>query len=79
MSGDDNSGDVEYDVISLSSDEEVIPMCPICYEDETDDERLVPLYCTHRFHNDCAVNWLRLNGTCPVCRMVYTEIRLHDD
>ena len=69
------SEDDESEVITLSSDDEEISKCIICYEEETSDEKLVPLYCTHKFHNDCANNWLRLDGSCPVCRMVFSNIR----
>ncbi|EYU32242.1 hypothetical protein ABFS82_02G174700 [Erythranthe guttata] len=43
--------------------------CPICLVDyhPRDTLRCIPL-CDHCFHSDCVDEWLRLNGTCPVCR-----------
>ncbi|KAL6495573.1 hypothetical protein OROGR_030136 [Orobanche gracilis] len=43
--------------------------CPICLVDyhPKDTLRCIP-QCEHCFHSDCVDEWLRLNGTCPVCR-----------
>lgn len=43
--------------------------CPICLVDyhPKDTVRCIP-ECEHCFHSDCVDEWLRLNGTCPVCR-----------
>ncbi|CAK9140512.1 unnamed protein product [Ilex paraguariensis] len=43
--------------------------CPICLSDYRAKEtvRCIP-ECEHCFHADCIDEWLRLNGTCPVCR-----------
>ncbi|KAL8494920.1 hypothetical protein ACS0TY_019186 [Phlomoides rotata] len=43
--------------------------CPICLGDyhPKDTVRSIP-ECEHCFHSDCVDEWLRLNGTCPVCR-----------
>jgi hypothetical protein len=43
--------------------------CPICLEPYQDDERLMVLACTHRFHWDCAKRWLTERATCPICRL----------
>ncbi|KAK9279358.1 hypothetical protein L1049_013037 [Liquidambar formosana] len=44
--------------------------CPICLSEYRTKEtlRCIP-ECKHCFHADCIDEWLRLNGTCPVCRM----------
>lgn len=39
--------------------------CVICLE-EWELSREMP--CGHRFHGDCVERWLRLSGSCPVCR-----------
>ncbi|KAK4435471.1 putative RING-H2 finger protein ATL21B [Sesamum alatum] len=43
--------------------------CPICLSDYQPKERLRSLpECNHYFHADCIDEWLKLNGTCPLCR-----------
>ncbi|XP_038708681.1 putative RING-H2 finger protein ATL21A [Tripterygium wilfordii] len=43
--------------------------CPICLSEYKSNETLRCLPgCKHCFHADCIDEWLRLNGTCPVCR-----------
>ncbi|KAK2993867.1 hypothetical protein RJ640_003979 [Escallonia rubra] len=43
--------------------------CPICLSEYNvkDTLRCIP-ECQHCFHADCIDEWLRMNGTCPVCR-----------
>ncbi|KAM3589868.1 hypothetical protein VKS41_000722 [Umbelopsis sp. WA50703] len=42
--------------------------CAICTEDYVPQEEALKLPCSHIFHQDCIVPWLRMNQTCPVCR-----------
>lgn len=42
--------------------------CSVCKEDFASDERLVLLPCTHLYHTDCIMPWLKLHDTCPTCR-----------
>ncbi|KAL8063987.1 hypothetical protein ABFS82_01G061400 [Erythranthe guttata] len=43
--------------------------CPICLSDYQPKEKLRSIpECNHYFHSDCIDEWLRLNGTCPLCR-----------
>ncbi|KAK4792045.1 hypothetical protein SAY86_022480 [Trapa natans] len=39
--------------------------CTICLE-EWEAGKEMP--CGHRFHGDCIERWLRIHGSCPVCR-----------
>ncbi|KAI9914387.1 hypothetical protein PsorP6_008175 [Peronosclerospora sorghi] len=46
--------------------------CSICLSDWDDTEcadmNVVKLPCLHLFHEDCLLEWLHSNITCPVCR-----------
>ncbi|KAI9032508.1 hypothetical protein CLU79DRAFT_841833 [Phycomyces nitens] len=42
--------------------------CAVCKEEFEIIERVVELPCAHIFHNECIKPWLKMNGTCPVCR-----------
>ena len=42
--------------------------CAVCQENYTEGEEIIHLPCKHIFHPSCILNWLELNGTCPVCR-----------
>ena len=46
-------------------------ICCICLSEYNTMEKLkiLPL-CLHRFHCDCIDQWLRFNGTCPICRIL---------
>lgn len=45
--------------------------CAICMEDEEDvlDEEFRRMPCAHFFHSECLVPWLRISGSCPLCRL----------
>lgn len=42
--------------------------CAICMEDFRLNEEAKKLPCKHCFHEQCIKEWLKLHGTCPVCR-----------
>lgn len=42
--------------------------CSICMEDFQLNEEAKKLPCKHCFHEPCISEWLKLHGTCPVCR-----------
>lgn len=42
--------------------------CAICMEDFRLHEEAKKLPCKHCFHEPCIKEWLKLHGTCPVCR-----------
>jgi hypothetical protein len=46
------------------------PECAICLaEYEAGEElRQLPCHAKHHFHKNCVDNWLKLNGSCPICR-----------
>ncbi|CAH9092007.1 unnamed protein product [Cuscuta europaea] len=44
--------------------------CAVCLSEYEEGEAIIRLVqtCSHSFHKDCIVAWLRQNGTCPICR-----------
>lgn len=42
--------------------------CSICMDDFALNDKAKRLPCKHLFHEPCIVEWLKLHGTCPVCR-----------
>ena len=47
--------------------------CPICQENFVVHEVVKKLPCDHLFHKDCISSWLKVNGTCPICRLPLHE------
>ena len=41
--------------------------CSICME-ENSHETTVGLDCGHFFHKKCLTDWIRIRGSCPMCR-----------
>ncbi|KAI7834149.1 hypothetical protein BX661DRAFT_129252, partial [Kickxella alabastrina] len=42
--------------------------CGICMEEYKVEEQVMGLPCKHFYHKECIDHWLRMNGTCPICR-----------
>jgi E3 ubiquitin-protein ligase RNF115/126 len=42
--------------------------CSVCWEDFGVGDNVIRLDCEHIYHPDCILPWLKLHGTCPVCR-----------
>jgi len=42
--------------------------CSVCWEDFRLEELVRKLPCLHLYHEDCIIPWLKLHGTCPICR-----------
>uniref|UniRef100_A0A0D9VUL2 RING-type domain-containing protein n=1 Tax=Leersia perrieri TaxID=77586 RepID=A0A0D9VUL2_9ORYZ len=40
--------------------------CAICLNHDANGWKAMP--CGHRFHGGCLQKWLRMHGTCPMCR-----------
>jgi hypothetical protein len=47
--------------------------CVICVDDMAAGEKVSVLPCSHFFHGDCVLPWLKLHNTCPVCRRSVEE------
>ncbi|KAI9197453.1 uncharacterized protein BJ171DRAFT_220922 [Polychytrium aggregatum] len=47
--------------------------CSICQEELEENIEAVELPCKHHYHPYCIEAWLKVNGTCPVCRQPITN------
>lgn len=54
-------------VMTITNDHDTV--CSICISDYVESEilRIMP-QCRHYFHRDCVDQWLKVNGSCPICR-----------
>ncbi|CAF1114692.1 unnamed protein product [Rotaria sordida] len=43
--------------------------CAICMEEFKKNDEAKRLPCSHHFHEECILRWLRMHGTCPTCRI----------
>jgi hypothetical protein len=42
--------------------------CVVCLQDFVVEDCLRAMPCSHTFHQDCILRWLRVNHVCPLCR-----------
>ena len=42
--------------------------CGVCLENFSDGEEGIILKCSHSYHSNCIIPWLRLSTRCPTCR-----------
>lgn len=47
--------------------------CSICLDDWEIGEIVKEMPCKHRFHGDCVEKWLKIHGSCPICRYKMPE------
>lgn len=48
--------------------------CIICLVPFEKGDRLKLLFCTHRYHEDCIIEWLKKKSICPNCNFNYRSI-----
>ncbi|XP_059654310.1 putative RING-H2 finger protein ATL71 [Cornus florida] len=45
-----------------------VDQCMVCLEKFSDEELITCLPCSHFYHGDCIVRWLKTSHFCPLCR-----------
>ncbi|XP_021736798.1 E3 ubiquitin-protein ligase At1g63170-like isoform X1 [Chenopodium quinoa] len=50
-------------------------LCCICLAAYVDNDELRELPCTHLFHTECVDKWLKINASCPLCKLEIGEDR----
>lgn len=48
--------------------------CPICLESFTNSMALSQMPCSHIYHHECLIKWLKLHNRCPSCQKQLPEI-----
>ncbi|XP_010691252.2 E3 ubiquitin-protein ligase At1g63170 [Beta vulgaris subsp. vulgaris] len=60
-----------------TQDERVISgedaLCCICLATYVDNDELRELPCSHLFHAECVDKWLKINASCPLCKLEVGE------
>ncbi|KAK7271079.1 hypothetical protein RJT34_26689 [Clitoria ternatea] len=51
---------------NVTSEEKL--QCTVCLEDVDVGCKAKEMPCKHKFHGACIISWLKLHGSCPVCR-----------
>uniref|UniRef100_A0A7S4DUG3 RING-type domain-containing protein n=1 Tax=Lotharella globosa TaxID=91324 RepID=A0A7S4DUG3_9EUKA len=47
--------------------------CAVCQEAYCKGDEVIELPCSHCYHKDCAMPWLKEHNTCPLCRKSVDE------
>lgn len=61
------------------SNEHVPPqtVCTICRENFSEHDDVLITACSHRFHRNCLMSWLKRNSSCPQCRATCSSRDFH--
>ena len=43
-------------------------ICSICLDDFDETKDIVYLDCQHIYHEDCIIEWINKDPSCPLCR-----------
>ncbi|CAJ1977165.1 unnamed protein product [Sphenostylis stenocarpa] len=43
-------------------------VCAVCLEDLGEEEQVINLSCSHKYHSPCLLPWLATHPHCPYCR-----------
>ena len=69
-------------VVRTMEKQEELPICEICLEAMEEGETVASApnkECVHSFHNDCIIQALERQPTCPCCRREYLKITEDDE
>lgn len=47
----------------------------LCNEEKGKNSRVINGFCSHSFHEECILPWVKKNKTCPICRKPWKEIK----
>eukprot|EP01095_Lingulamoeba_sp_RSL-Kostka_P015519 TRINITY_DN7168_c0_g1_i1.p1 TRINITY_DN7168_c0_g1~~TRINITY_DN7168_c0_g1_i1.p1 ORF type:complete len:286 (+),score=103.38 TRINITY_DN7168_c0_g1_i1:36-893(+) len=61
---------INYEIGSENTD------CAVCKDEFKEGEELIQMPCSHYFHEECLLPWLKIRNSCPVCRF---ELKTDDD
>ncbi|XP_062204210.1 uncharacterized protein LOC133906353 [Phragmites australis] len=53
--------------------------CAVCLQDFDAEDKLRAMPCSHAFHQDCILGWLRVKRVCPLCRHALPTQQQDDD
>ncbi|KAK9072075.1 hypothetical protein SSX86_008507 [Deinandra increscens subsp. villosa] len=73
-----NSDACEGGVLAAGTEKERIisgedAVCCICLAKYVNDDEVRELPCSHFFHTDCVDKWLKINNSCPLCKIEVGE------
>ncbi|XP_024977432.1 E3 ubiquitin ligase BIG BROTHER-like isoform X1 [Cynara cardunculus var. scolymus] len=43
-------------------------LCVVCQENFKFGKRLITLPCSHQYHSECIIDWLKIKKICPMCQ-----------
>ncbi|XP_023159249.1 probable E3 ubiquitin-protein ligase RHG1A [Ceratitis capitata] len=49
--------------------------CVICRTNFSENDEVLTTVCSHKFHRQCLLNWLKRNLACPQCQTACCNIR----
>ncbi|XP_071704960.1 E3 ubiquitin-protein ligase At1g63170-like [Rutidosis leptorrhynchoides] len=73
-----NSAACEGGIVAAETEKERVisgedAVCCICLAKYANDDELRELPCAHFFHTECVDKWLKINASCPLCKIEVGE------
>ncbi|EXC17828.1 E3 ubiquitin-protein ligase RING1-like protein [Morus notabilis] len=59
----------------VSDDDESKLGCAVCMEEVVTGSLMIRMPCSHMFHQNCILKWLKKTHTCPICRFDLSKKR----
>ena len=72
----DNVGE---DVHEKEKKEQETVACAICLEDFKLEEEVMLTPCSHMFHENCIVPWVKSHAQCPICRLRFGRLPMNSN